>query len=511
MMASHFQLLALFCQTVQQTITDAINELSDKNIISNKVLFRDVFDAQILSLIQQFKTNIITIFKYTRDFLWINIVRNEIHSGLRTNRMIIFKPNAAIIYLFPLKYKTSNGTCLCETTNNCTHKASIYNYTGRKDVDMYTVYGNLTSDPSLLFTIPGLLVGCFPYNSLLKSTLECFFDQTCIDLFQTFINGSSLISPLSSSYFQSNTTVDDLLNELLIESWNEVSNFTNYYQICAPLTCTYSFNRRFNLLYVILTLISLFGGLKIITYFSAPFIVGVIRQIEKRKCYQKRTIEESIIETASLKERLLQLKNKISREIRTLNLFPSLSDVQNGIYSTRLYLILLITGIIILVFYVSISVRIQTAKINQPTLEQYKQLFAQYSSSIVCPCSRLSIPHSDILNIQTSYHQICSSDFIRDDRWLLYTSGFSGALFSFDFRTNSVRLFSLLQIFCKMAQETVTNELTIFYETQFVSGQISANDTFHSQVSTLIQQFQNQVIRKRKKNRYRYIIIIFRL
>ena len=494
-MASHFQLLALFCQTIRQTITDRIDQLSSEHIISNKVLFRDVFDAQILSLIQQIQINIKTNYKQTRDFISFNIHGNGIYSGLRTNRMIETDVVAGIASYSDNKYQPSNGSCSCQKTNDCTYQAGIYNYTGQEGMNISLIFGYVAIDPPLLFSIPGLFAGCLPYNSLLKSTLECFFNQTCIDLFQIFINRSlSFISPLSSSYFQTNTTVNNLLNELLIESWNDVSNFTNYYKICAPLACTYSFDQRFNILYVILTLISLFGGLRIITYFSAPFIVSFIRHIEAIKWCQRHSIDDSPNASLGLKERLFQLRNQIHEKIRTLNLFPSLSNIQNGIYSTRLYLSFLLLEIVILVFYMSISIRIRTITIYQPTLKQYEQFFDQYSSSLVCPCSQLSIPHSTILNIQPYYHQICSSDFIQDDFLSRFIMGLARGIFIFDFRMIYAPMFSLLKLFCLMANETITSELIVFYDTQFISGQILANETFHSQISILIQQFKNQVI-----------------
>jgi len=492
MMASHFQLLALFCQTIQQTVVDTINELSSKHIISNKVLFRDVFDAQISALIQQIKTNLITNYKHTRDFLWLNILENSIYSGLRTNYMIGYNPSVTTKNFFESKYNTSNGFCSCKLTNDCTHTSGIYNYTGRKNVNMFTVFGNLTNDPPLLFSLPGLLVGCFPYNSLLKSTLECFFNETCIDLFVSILNRSLLMSPLSSSYFQTNTTVEHLIDELLIESWNEISSFTNYYEICAPSSCVYSFNRRFSILYVVLTLISLFGGSRIVVYFLAPLISRLVRQIdEKRLCRKKSTNEQ--LTSLSVTQRLLKIIDQIRKKLINLNMFSTSSDIVNGIYATRVYLVLLISGIIILVFYASIIVRIENKTMKQPTYEQYEQLISQYSSSMKCPCSQLSISQSTFMTIQPNYHQICSSDFIREDRWLLYSSGLSGAVFVFDFRTTGMPLFSLLETFCEMTKETIRNELTVFYDNQFVSGQILMNETFHSQAWTLIQQFQNRV------------------
>jgi hypothetical protein len=300
MIASHFQILAVLCRTINQTILDAIEEFSTEYITTNQVLLPDAFDAQIAALVDQLKTTTVAQSKYTNDFLWFNIFRNGIYSGLRTNYYVQAKSDGSGYTYFAAYYKSLNYSCFCKQNDTCVHQAGFYNWTGRAGVNSATNFGDLTTDPSLLFNLPGIMVGCLPYNSLLKSTLECFYNQSCIDLIQIFINQLSFISPLSSSRFAQNTTVNDLLDQLFIESWNNKSSFTNYFRVCSPNSCTYSYDRRFNLLYIIVTIISLFGGLKIILVLSAPFIVKLIRRLQKVKAGQNQNNEiTTVIQTDS--------------------------------------------------------------------------------------------------------------------------------------------------------------------------------------------------------------------
>ncbi|CAF4636096.1 unnamed protein product [Rotaria sp. Silwood1] len=328
-------------------------------------------------------------------------------------------------------YLMWNIRCSCLINNTCVHQAGIYNWTGRRGVHSGAIFGDLTFDPPLLLTIPGLMVGCLPYNSLFRSTLECFYNQSCIDQIQIFINGLSLVTPLSLSCFKQNTTVSDLFDNLFIESWNEKINFTGYFQVCSPHSCTYSYDRRFNLLYVIVTIISLFGGLKTILYFSTPLIIMFIRRIQKR--------------------------------------------------------------ILVLVFYSSIAARIRINNVYQPSLNEYERLYTQYSSTLVCPCTHLSVSYSSIMYIKPYYHQVCSSDFIKDNAWLLYFRGLPDNLHALDFRVRGSRIFTTLQTLCKMSNDTVTNELVVFNNLQFVSSQVLTKNTFNTETSALIQQFQQQL------------------
>ncbi|CAF3828722.1 unnamed protein product [Rotaria sp. Silwood1] len=341
-----------------------------------------------------------------------------------------------------------NIRCSCLINNTCVHQAGIYNWTGRRGVHSGTIFGDLTFDPPLLLTIPGLMVGCLPYNSLFRSTLECFYNQSCIDQIQIFINGLSLVTPLSLSCFKQNTTVSDLFDNLFIESWNEKINFTGYFQVCSPHSCTYSYDRRFNLLYVIVTIISLFGGLKTILYFSTPLIIMFIRRIQKSKNFQNTTDQ-------TLTENPMCIKQ---------------------------------------IFYSSIAARIRINNVYQPSLNEYERLYTQYSSTLVCPCTHLSVSYSSIMYIKPYYHQVCSSDFIKDNAWLLYFRGLPDNLHALDFRVRGSRIFTTLQTLCKMSNDTVTNELVVFNNLQFVSSQVLTKNTFNTETSALIQQFQQQTL-----------------
>jgi len=49
----------------------------------------------------------------------------------------------------------------------------------------------------------------------------------------------------------------------MVETWNEIIQYDEYYDQCAPEQCTYTFTSRKNLLQVITTTVGLFGGLSV--------------------------------------------------------------------------------------------------------------------------------------------------------------------------------------------------------------------------------------------------------
>ena len=300
MAASHLQILTLLCRTVNQTIMNALVEFADRHIITPQALFRDVFAMKIEELVEELKTTTVTSNKHRSDFVWSSIVQNEIHTALRSNYYVLYIPDTTSSQGWPAIYQYLNRTCSCGSTDTCIGQAGIYNWTGRVGVNFTTVFERVRYDPLSLLEVPGMMAGCFPYSSLLKSTLECFYQQSCLDLLKTFIPGLSFISPISStsSRFTENTTVENLSNQLFVESWNNQSNFTKYFQACSPQSCSYSYDQRFNWIYVTITLIGFFGGLKISTFFVAPFAVKFVRKLQKtiRRCRHNKVDQTSTVD-----------------------------------------------------------------------------------------------------------------------------------------------------------------------------------------------------------------------
>ncbi|CAF4304040.1 unnamed protein product, partial [Adineta steineri] len=126
----------------------------------------------------------------------------------------------------------------------------------------------------------GMLSGCYPLESILQSTLICLSDQTCIDPTKTFkaLNSSSSIS----SRFPLNTTIESIVNELMVEELLSNTSYDAYYKQCAPLSCTYSYIDNRNVIDGITILISLYGGLVIIYRILAIFIVKQCLCMSKR-------------------------------------------------------------------------------------------------------------------------------------------------------------------------------------------------------------------------------------
>ncbi|CAF3350718.1 unnamed protein product [Rotaria sp. Silwood2] len=75
------------------------------------------------------------------------------------------------------------------------------------------------------------------------------------------------------SRFAPNTPVEVLLKRMMIESWFSSINYNAFYTSCHPVHCTFAYDSRHNVPYLITTIIGIFGGLDIILEF-VYLIVG---------------------------------------------------------------------------------------------------------------------------------------------------------------------------------------------------------------------------------------------
>lgn len=97
----------------------------------------------------------------------------------------------------------------------------------------------------------------------------------------------------------------------------------------------------------------------------------------------------------------------------TLNLFKketSISTMENAaemaIISTRFYFILLTCSVFVLALFNGLRDKTVSVMIEKPSLDTFERLYQTYTINLICPCEQITIPHSIILSVIPSYHQV---------------------------------------------------------------------------------------------------------
>ncbi|CAF1297072.1 unnamed protein product [Rotaria sp. Silwood1] len=313
----------------------------------------------------------------------------------------------------------SNKTCRCDHTSNCIYPTGIYNQS--KVIVPNEVF---LHNASLLLAVPEFQVGCVPQNALLQSTLECFYNQSCLDMVVTLTgalpNASALNISSSSSRFDPQTTISFIFDNLMLECWHNSTDFAAYFRACAPKTCSYSYEQCFYLIYMITVVASLFGGLSKVLHVTSPLLVKCILRLCRQ---QVRTFEadEGRESSTNCQGGIWNIGKLAYQKATIFNLFKkTFTNVNHGIYSTRVYIIVLAVGIYILTIYSATTIVSTKMTVQNPNVSQFEELDKIYSSILSCPCHHSSMPRSTFLHYKIQFHPVCTSNFIRDEGWLQY-------------------------------------------------------------------------------------------
>jgi hypothetical protein len=179
----------------------------------------------------------------------------------------------------------------CTPFSTATYKAGIYEWA----TERRPYFRMMDPYPPPVFVIPGLKVGCMPYDAFIESTLECFFSATCLNNTARWISSlspSAWPKPLDSSSlieFSPNTSMRSILDKQLMDRLHQTTNFSDYFTACTPIQCTYIVEQTGNFIYVITVLVGLYGGLIVVVRFISPFIVKLGHQIYQQFLHKTPT------------------------------------------------------------------------------------------------------------------------------------------------------------------------------------------------------------------------------
>ena len=296
------------------------------------------------------------------------------------------------------------------------------------------------------YMLPGLIEGCFTLESLLLSTLECFYSNSdCLSIllnktrelfnFSTeipWINIQPLVFNEASSRFIPKTSLSLIIQELMVEEWNPSFSFDRYYESCSPKSCIYSYTTyRESFCEIIVTFIYIIGGLTVVLRLITSQLVKCILYLFQLRLHKRQegkyliiSIQNNIslfffIVRQNLFDRLkLRLRNVVmfcSTKLMNVNIFCPRNFGNNinqetskrcGRWATRLYIVLLIVIITISAFYTLIQPQILTKTFLKPSLNTYNRLIYDHGDTLTCPCLTISSSYSQFVKIESIFHQV---------------------------------------------------------------------------------------------------------
>lgn len=272
---AYFELLSTLCTISNTTIQNSVEQFLTEAFVSAQIMPQFEFLAKMAAITQQFETATPARFAHS-----LRLLRDITHgesfiSGYSLNWYWWVKLIRSGMIFPTSDVKLDNG-CSCGTRSDCTESGGIYR--------------SFSKNQS--FAMPGWNVGCSSVETLLRSTLECLYNQTCIDLliyyattvyiaYPLAINVSAMESTLPSR-FPINAMIENIVDALFVEQWQINVSYAAFYNQCAPIYCSYTLEKHKNFLSIASTLLSLYGGLTVSLRFIAPCLIKLALKIKDR-------------------------------------------------------------------------------------------------------------------------------------------------------------------------------------------------------------------------------------
>lgn len=244
---AYFQSLRVMCDLAKQAVLDSRDLFLARQIVSAEMPDQDIFDRLVMASLASFRSTLATNLVHTLHMLLGIAQSNGLVSAYATN-WGLFLPNMSKDATIYTKARHYNG-CNCATSPSCTQPSFPY--------------------------VPGYVVGCLPLQSLLRSTFECLYNQSCVDAFAAYFNATKTPRSLNaaSSRFAANTLTNDIVEAMFIEAWSSNISYASFFEQCHPAACSYKSIDRYNVLYVVTTIVGLYGGLTVLLKLIVPLVV----------------------------------------------------------------------------------------------------------------------------------------------------------------------------------------------------------------------------------------------
>ncbi|CAF0796397.1 unnamed protein product [Didymodactylos carnosus] len=243
-----FQLLSSLCRLSQKTVNDSVSQLASTDFINAQLIASNLLDSRIQTTISEFQlrtpTSFISMLDLIRDVTGTNMLMSMYSTNWKYSDVNINKENP-VLNIAPLDYQE----CDCGMTPKCTQPSR------------------------------GMMAGCYPLEALLQSTLQCFYDQQCIDSNETF---KSLNSSFVSSRFDVNSSIEFIVQQLMVEEYLVNKSYEKYFDQCSPSSCTYSYTGSQDEIDIATSLIGLYGGLVVISQWITVLSIKVYRSRRRR-------------------------------------------------------------------------------------------------------------------------------------------------------------------------------------------------------------------------------------
>jgi hypothetical protein len=282
-----------------QIIQDSLQSFYRTKFVTNQVVSRQSFQTQIDLIVEQFKRTVPESFQRTLHLLKTNFEINLFVTPMNSQFTVYGYAGNLVTINFAENSRKMPEKYRCATIlHGCACIPSLF-------LECYQ--NTVIHDNGTTYNISGMFQAWFPLQSLFVSTLECFYNDTCLSQIIQYINKT--LSPTNFTTLKSSSNnsqydkIESLANNLFIQSWNNESSFESYFNQCYPLTCQYTYERQLDFIYIVTTIIGLIGGINTFLQLILPHVVNLVVSIWNYVLQRQRGQINTVGEVISMRTR----------------------------------------------------------------------------------------------------------------------------------------------------------------------------------------------------------------
>ena len=314
LMNSYASSIRLLCENIHHLVKSTTKTSLANSIHTPLVKSRTSVETEISNLVTIISKNSPELVADAIDVCSMGVISQLFTTGLATNARAYIESNINNASSLTITtYEMEDGSlCYCLPGSQCPSPAAIYSSTRS------TTYSEILSVRLNKTVIKGMKTDCFPYDGLAASTLECYYDASCI---QSFVANGFVFEPLNASWpskFRMTSPLREILQSGLVEEFSYNYSIERYYEECSPQLCIYSYVHLNTPLTIISTIISVLSGLntglRLILLKGVSIFLILKKRILRFKCKRVGT-STTVVERGKVLQDIVKSEKRKHRNL----------------------------------------------------------------------------------------------------------------------------------------------------------------------------------------------------
>ena len=476
---TYLRTLEAFCDLSALITAESIRQFYATNYVNAHLISEEQFREETDIFVNHLQNSTRNNFFYTLELIKTIVQANQYIIGANYQNSVLCVIDMNMVGVFPLNtfrtitidvnpFREAGTSCYCARRGICKDD----------DTDGFYLTCSLTNNP-LARSWEDL------YGADALEALRQDFRRENL----TMPENTTLLDPTLHSRFPLNASFQAIVNELTIENWNPSASFQRFFDACRPISCSFTYQARPKFFLILSIIIGIIGGLNKLLRLICPFLVRLIIRTNEQDTSQSQNADVTIQHP-----RLHRMRRRFQHFITSLNLFDIESNDPQIIHmeriSTWVYIALLTITLSIFTIYTALDTDIDIGRIAVSSLADYEQLANSSLRDLQCPCSQISVLYKQFISINTTIHQVCSSDFAQDP-WLDFLF-FNSMWFRYqrsDLRIRGAAYFGLLSPLCRLSQTVLNTSINQLLNKTFISSFVIPETDFLSKIQMILDGF----------------------